>query len=70
MLAARNRPRWPQQAPSRPAILRRRLNELKQWRGIAMRTDTTVRSHRAATHLAATLIWIRTDLINTPRARQ
>ena len=30
-----------------------------------MRTDKTARSYRAAIHLAATLIWIKTDLVNT-----
>jgi hypothetical protein len=29
-----------------------------------MRTDKTARSHRAAIGLAATFIWIKTDLIN------
>jgi transposase len=42
------------------------FNRLKQWRGIAMRSDKTVRSYRAGIALAATLIWIKTDLINTP----
>lgn len=31
-------------------------------RGIAMRSDKTARNHRAAVCLAATLIWIKTDL--------
>ena len=31
-----------------------------------MRSDKTARNYRAAIALAATLIWIRTDLINTP----
>jgi hypothetical protein len=35
------------------------------WRGIAMRSDKLLRSHRAAVSLAATLTWIRSDLINT-----
>jgi hypothetical protein len=29
------------------------------WRGIAMRSDKLLRSHRAAVSLAATLTWIR-----------
>jgi hypothetical protein len=35
------------------------------WRGIAMRSDKLLRSYRAAVSLAATLIWIKSDLINT-----
>ena len=47
-------------------VVERCFNRLKQWRGIAMRTDKTARNYRAAISLAATLIWIKTDLINTP----
>jgi len=47
-------------------VVERSFNKLKQWRGIAMRSDKTARSYRAAISLAATLIWIKTDLINTP----
>jgi len=47
-------------------VVERSFNKLKQWRGIAMRTDKTARSYRAAITLAATLIWIKTDLIHTP----
>nr|WP_167131773.1 transposase [Microbacterium chengjingii] len=39
------------------------FNKLKQWRGIAMRSDKTARAYRAAIVLAATLIWIKTDLV-------
>jgi transposase len=46
-------------------VVERCFNKLKQWRGIAMRTDKTARSYRAAISLAAALIWIKTDLINT-----
>ncbi|MTE24116.1 transposase, partial [Microbacterium sp. ZXX196] len=46
-------------------VVERCFNKLKQWRGIAMRSDKTVRSYRAAIALAATLIWITTDLIHT-----
>lgn len=45
-------------------VVERCFNKLKQWRGIAMRTDKTARSYRAAITLAAALIWIKTDLIN------
>ena len=46
-------------------VVERCFNTLKAWRGIAMRTDKTARSYRAAITLAATLIWIKTDLVNT-----
>jgi len=47
-------------------VVERCFNQLKRWRGIAMRSDKTARNYRAAISLAATLIWIKTDLINTP----
>ncbi len=47
-------------------VVERCFNKLKQWRGIAMRSDKLLRSYRAAVSLAATLIWIKSDLINTP----
>lgn len=47
-------------------VVERCFNRLKQWRGIAMRSDKTARSYHAAIALAATLMWIHTDLINTP----
>ncbi|WAM20099.1 hypothetical protein OYT95_39145 (plasmid) [Rhodococcus sp. JS3073] len=43
-------------------VVERCFNKLKQWRGIAMRSDKTARAYRAAITLAATLIWIKTDL--------
>ncbi|WP_262927697.1 IS5 family transposase [Microbacterium sp. NIBRBAC000506063] len=46
-------------------VVERCFNRLKQWRGIAMRSDKLARNYRAAICLAATLIWIKTDLINT-----
>ena len=46
-------------------VVERCFNRLKQWRGIAMRPDKLLRSYRAAVSLAATLIWIESDLINT-----
>lgn len=42
-------------------VVERCLNMLKQWRGIAMRSETA-RNYRAAISLAATLIWIRSEL--------
>lgn len=46
-------------------VVERSFNKLKQWRGIAMRSDKTARSYRAAISLATTLIWIKTDLTRT-----
>ena len=46
-------------------VVERCFNKLKQWRGIATRTDKLARNYRAAIALAATLIWLRTSLINT-----
>jgi len=46
-------------------VVERCFNKLKQWRGIAMRSDKLLRSYRAGVSLAATLIWIKSDLINT-----
>lgn len=46
-------------------VVERSFNRLKNWRGIATRTDKTARNYRAGVLLASTLIWIQTDLINT-----
>lgn len=35
------------------------VNRLKQWRGLATRTDKLAIAHPAAFHLAGTLIWTR-----------
>ena len=43
-------------------VVERCFNRLKQWRGIALRSYRTARSYRATITLAATLIWIKTDL--------
>jgi hypothetical protein len=43
-------------------VVERCFNKLEQWPGIAMRSDKTARPYRAAITLAATLIWIKTDL--------
>ncbi len=40
-------------------VVERCNNKLKQWRGIAMRTDKTARSYLAGLTLAATLIWTK-----------
>lgn len=47
-------------------VVERSFNRLKNWRGIAMRSDKTARNYQAGVTLAAILIWINTDLINTP----
>ncbi len=47
-------------------VVERCFNRLKAWRGIAMRTDTLARNHRATITLAAALIWLRTSPIHTP----
>ena len=47
-------------------VVERCFNRLKQWRGIAMRSDKLARNYRAAICLSSTLIWIKTDLIYTP----
>ena len=35
------------------------INALKQWRGLATRTDKLALAYQAALHLAGVLIWIR-----------
>lgn len=35
------------------------INRLKQWRGLAMRTEKFAIAYQAALHIAAILIWIR-----------
>ncbi len=40
-------------------------NTLRQWRGIAMRSDKTARNYRATLCLAATLHWLSTGFGNT-----
>ena len=47
-------------------VVERCFNRLKQWRGIAMRSDKLARNYRAGVALASILIWIKTDLINAP----
>jgi len=41
-------------------VVERCFNKLKQWRGIAMRSDKTARNYHAGITLAAALIWLRT----------
>lgn len=47
-------------------VVERSFNRLKNWRGIAMRSDKTARNYQAGVTLAAALIWINADLLNTP----
>ena len=39
-------------------VVERCFNKLKQWRGIAMRSDKTARNYHSALCLAATLQWL------------
>ncbi|GAA1062022.1 hypothetical protein GCM10009573_34500 [Agromyces bracchium] len=39
-------------------VVERSFNKLKQWRGIAMRSDKTARNYHSALCLAATLHWL------------
>jgi transposase len=46
-------------------VVERCFNKLKQWRGIAMRSDKTAHNYHSALCLAATLHWLQTVFINT-----
>ena len=46
-------------------VVERCFNRLKQWRGIATRSDKTARSYLAGASVAAALIWIKSGLSNT-----
>lgn len=41
-------------------VVERCFNKLKQWRGLAMRSDKTARNHHSGQCLAATLHWVQT----------
>ena len=47
-------------------VVERCFNRLKQWRGIAMRSDKTARNYHSALCLAAALHWVQTGFSNTP----
>lgn len=47
-------------------VVERCFNKLKQWRGIAMRSDKTARNYHAGICLAATLHWLDSGISNTP----
>jgi transposase len=53
-------PAFDAQMYKRRNVVERSFNRLKQWRGIAMRSDKTARNYHAGITLAATLIWLRT----------
>lgn len=46
-------------------VVERCFNKLKQWRGIAMRSDKTARNYHAGLCLAATLHWLTSTFSNT-----
>lgn len=46
-------------------VVERCFNKLKQWRGIAMRSDKTARNYHAGICLAATLHWLDSGISNT-----
>lgn len=46
-------------------VVERCFNKLKQWRGIAMRSDKLARNYRAGLCLAATLHWLTSPFSNT-----
>ncbi len=46
-------------------VVERCFNKLKQWRGIAMRSDKTARNYHSALCLAAALHWTQTGFSNT-----
>lgn len=52
-------PRFDAAAYKQRNTVERCINRLKQWRGLAMRTDKLAIAYEAALHLAAILIWTR-----------
>ena len=61
------RPRaFDKDAYKRRNVVERCFNRLKQWRGIATRSDKTARSYLAGVTFAAALIWIKSGFSNTP----
>ncbi|QTD95877.1 IS5 family transposase ISBli8 [Streptomyces cyanogenus] len=52
-------PRFDAGACKQPNTVERSINRLKQWRGLATRTDKLAIAYQAAHHLAAILIWAR-----------
>ncbi|MFE2579637.1 IS5 family transposase [Streptomyces sp. NPDC059378] len=52
-------PAFDSEAYKQRNAVERCINRLKQWRGLAMRTDKLAIAYQAALHLAAILIWVR-----------
>ncbi|MFF3697910.1 IS5 family transposase [Streptomyces sp. NPDC002221] len=52
-------PAFDAEADRQRNAVERCINRLKQWRGLAMRTDKLAIAYQAALHLAAILIWAR-----------
>lgn len=52
-------PTFDSEAYKQRNALERCINRLKQWRGLAMRTDKLAIAYQAALHLATILIWAR-----------
>lgn len=47
-------------------VVERSFNKLKNWRGIATRTDKLARNYYAGACYAATLVWLKSGFTNTP----
>jgi transposase len=52
-------PAFDNEAYKQRNTVERCINRLKQWRGLATRTDKLAIAYQAALHLAGILIWIR-----------
>lgn len=52
-------PAFDAEAHEQRNAVKRCINRLKQWRGLAMRTDELAVAYQAALHLAAILMWTR-----------
>lgn len=52
-------PAFDAQAYKQRNTVERCINRLKQWRGLALRTDKLATAYQGALHLAAILIWAR-----------
>ncbi len=57
--AAGRPPGFDAEAYKQRNAVERCINRLKQWRGLAMRTDKLALAYRTALHLAAILMWTR-----------
>ncbi|MBX4180108.1 transposase, partial [Streptomyces geysiriensis] len=52
-------PAFDTEAYKQRIAVERCINQLKQWRGLALRTDKLAIAYQAALHLAAILMWTR-----------